>query len=219
MGTRRRWLWPAALALALGAAWALGGLRLIGPSAGADNPRAGARFTRLTDFAGAELDAAVSPDGRFVAFLSDRDGQFDVWVSQVGSGVFRNVTEGKDLELPAPVRATGFSSDGSQIWLGGGSGRRLQLAPLMGGAPRAFLSDRVVNIAWSADGSRLAYHTRDAGDPIFVASRDGSNAQQIFVGANAGRHNHFLAWSPDGRWIFFVGGNPSTGEMDVWLQP
>ncbi len=47
------------------------------------NPLANARFTRLTDFPGAELDAAISPDGRFVAFLSDANGRFDVWVSQL----------------------------------------------------------------------------------------------------------------------------------------
>ncbi|HVH26365.1 MAG TPA: protein kinase [Vicinamibacterales bacterium] len=214
--TWRRWTWPAAIVLAVGAAWALGASTwLVGPSA-VENPLAGARFTRLTDFEGAELDAAISPDGRFVAFVSDKDGQFDVWLSQIGSGVFRNLTEGRDTELPAPVRAPGFSSDGSLIWLGGGQGRRLQLIPLMGGAPRAFLSDRVVNISWSADGSRLAYHTRDAGDPLFVANRDGSDAQQIFVGANAGEHNHFPVWSADGRWIYFAGGSPATREMDLW---
>ena len=130
-----------------------------------ENPLANARFTRVTDFAGDELDAAISPDGRFVAFVSDRDGQFDVWLSQIGSGAFRNLTLGKDTALPAPVRAPGFSPDGSQVWMGGGSGRRLQIMPLMGGALRPFLSDRVVNVSWSPDNQRMAYHTRDAGRP------------------------------------------------------
>jgi hypothetical protein len=67
--------------------------------------------------------------------------------------------------------------------------------PLMGGAPRPYLSERAVNVSWSPDNQRLAFHTRDAGDPIFVADRDGSNARQIFVGANPGLHNHFPVWS------------------------
>ena len=33
--------------------------------------------------------AEISPDGRFVAFLADQDGEFDLWVSQVGTGQFR----------------------------------------------------------------------------------------------------------------------------------
>jgi Tol biopolymer transport system component len=181
-----------------------------------ENPLEGATFTRLTDFEGTELDAAISPDGRSVAYVSDRDGQLDVVLTQVGSGVYRNITQGKDPELPAPVRATGFSADGSQVWLGGGSGRRLQSVPLMGGAPRPFLSDMVVNIAWSRDGARLAYHTRHPGDPIYVADRDGTDARQIYVNSNPGGHNHFPIWSPDGRWIYFVSGYPATEEMDLW---
>src|ERR1700681_4098636 len=48
------------------------------------NPIADARFQTVTDFDGAAEGAAVSRDGQFVAFLSDRDGQVDVWVTQVG---------------------------------------------------------------------------------------------------------------------------------------
>jgi len=214
----RRWGWQRAsivtAAILLGVASAL--TLMPRTSAIPENPLEAARFTRLTDFEGPELDAAISPDGRFVAFLSDRDGPFDVWLSQVGSGVFRNLTQGKDPALPAPARAPGFSTDGSQIWLGGGGGRRLQLMPLMGGAPRAFLSDLVVNIAWSPNGSRLAYHTRDPGDPLFVADRDGANARQLFVNPNAGGHNHYPAWSPNGQWIYFVSGSVATREMDLW---
>jgi Tol biopolymer transport system component len=217
-GSRARRVWAVGILLAvLAAVWAIrASSRRAGAPGVVENPLANARFTRLTDFDGAELDAAISPDGRFVAFVSDREGSFDVWLTQVGSGVFRNLTVGKDTAPPATVRTPGFSADGSQIWLGGGPGRRLQLMPLMGGAPRAFLSDRVVNIAWSPDGSRLTYHTRDPGDPLFVADGDGSNARQIFVSPNAGGHNHFPVWSMDGRWILFVSGSPATSQMDLW---
>ena len=105
---------------------------------------------------------------------------------------------------------------GQQMWLGGGFGRRLQIMPLIGGSPRPFLSDRVVSVSWSPDNLRMAFHTRDAGDPIFVADRDGSNPRQIFIGANPGVHNHFPVWSWDGRWLFYVNGSPATTEMDLW---
>jgi hypothetical protein len=52
------------------------------------NPIADARFQKVTDFEGVEQAAAVSRDGQFVAFLSDRDGHQDVWVTQLGSGQF-----------------------------------------------------------------------------------------------------------------------------------
>ncbi len=80
------------------------------------NPLANARFTRLTDFEGVERDGVISPDGRFVAFLSNRNGPLDIWVSQVGTGSAVNLTQGKTGNLDGLVRALGFSSDGSQIW-------------------------------------------------------------------------------------------------------
>ena len=45
------------------------------------NPLDGVVVQKLTDFAGDEIDAAISPDGNFTAFLSDRDGGFDAWLS------------------------------------------------------------------------------------------------------------------------------------------
>ncbi len=87
----------AALSTAILAGVLIGRIPWMARSAGdLANPLANARFSKLTDFAGDELDAAISPDGRFVAFVSDRDGQFDVWLNQIGSGEFRNLTLGKD---------------------------------------------------------------------------------------------------------------------------
>jgi hypothetical protein len=50
------------------------------------NPIAGAVYQSLTGFDGQNEAAAVSRDGQFVAFLSDRGGRTDVWVTQIGSG-------------------------------------------------------------------------------------------------------------------------------------
>ena len=75
------------------------------------NPLAGARTERLTDFPGEEVDAAISPDGKFMAFLSDRAGPFDVWLNQVGTDEFVNVTKGKITLAPAVIRRLGFTGD------------------------------------------------------------------------------------------------------------
>ena len=57
-----------------------------------ENPLANATFSRVTNWEGTEEHAEISPDGKFVAFLADRAGQLDVWVSQVGTGKFDNLT-------------------------------------------------------------------------------------------------------------------------------
>jgi len=209
--SRQAWMpWVISAALLVGTAvW-----EMVRPAAGPANPLEGAHFTRLTDFE--SVEAAISPDGRFVAFISDHDGAFDVWLSQVGTGHLANLTQGKVGPLPGPLRSVGFSGDGSEIWLGGGDvGMRLRLMPLTGGTPRNFLNEEAVNLAWSPDGERIVYHTFGNGDPMFVADRNGANARRIF-GDRPGVHNHFPTWSPDGDWIYFVHGTPATKEMDLW---
>ena len=80
------------------------------------NPIADARMVEITDFPGTEQAAAVSRDGRFIAFLSDRDGRMDVWVTQAGTGQFYNVTRNDLHEFDNPsVRTLGFSPDGSLL--------------------------------------------------------------------------------------------------------
>jgi len=204
---------PAAAILA-GLAGVLYGFWPRTASSNAFDPLAGARFTRFTDFPGTETLASISPDGKFVAFLSDRDGRFDLWVSQVGTGRFTNLT--KDGLSPAPnyiVRPLGFTGDGSEVWLDVG-GRR-QLIPLTGGAGRPFLGPTTRPQAWSPNGAQLVYFNVTDGDPMFVADRTGGNPRQISRDP-AGVHNHNLVWSTDGEWIYFVHGLDVADQMDIW---
>jgi Tol biopolymer transport system component len=213
-----RWApWVAAAALALALALALA----AGRRAGAldPNPLDGATFTPLTAFDGTEMDAAISPDGSWVGFLADVDGPFHIWLTQVGTGRFHNLTPGDDDQSnPGLLRSVGFSGDGSEIWFTGGPDPRklrLRMMPLMGGEPRAFLPDRSANVAWSRDRARLAYFSTEDGDPLFVADGSGGNPRRIFI-SEKGDHNHFPAWSHDGRWLYFTHGRQSVSEFDVW---
>jgi hypothetical protein len=111
------------------------------------NPLARARITPLTDFEGLELDAAVSPDGKFAAFLSDRDGAIDVWVSQIGTGEFHNLTRGSAPELLNPeVRSLAFTPDGSLVtmWTRSQDGAvNVSAVPTIGGALREYRAGAV----------------------------------------------------------------------------
>jgi len=186
------------------------------------NPIADSQFQRVTDFEGVEQAAAVSRDGRFVAFLSDRDGPMDVWVTQVGSGQYHNLTRGSAAELVNPsIRLLGFSPDGALVtfWVrkpdgseGGAIG--VWAVSTLGGQPRPYL-EGVAESDWSSDGARLVYHTPGPGDPMFVtdAARQ-SDGRRIFT-APAGRHGHFPLWARDGRFIYFVEGS-LPDQLDIW---
>src|SRR6267154_5682399 len=186
------------------------------------NPVAGARFQTVTEFDGVEQAAAVSRDGHFVAFLSDRDGQMDVWVTQIGSGQFHNLTRGSAPELVNPsVRTLGFSPDGSFVtfWArkqDGSSGGDIGIwaVPTLGGQPRPYI-EGVAEFDWSHDGTRLAYHTPGPGDPLFVS--DGKlrpEGKPIFT-APAGLHCHFPLWATDAAFIYFVQG-ALPDKLDIW---
>ena len=186
------------------------------------NPLEGAKVTRLTDFEGAELHAAISPDGKFVAFLSDRDGTWDAWVSQIGAGDFHNLTKGRVRELRNPAtRTVGFSPDGSLVILWsrvpdsarGGKVDAGWAVPTMGGPLRPYL-EGIAEVDWSPDGRRIVYHSAAPGDPMFVTELDEMVGRQIYV-APPGLHNHFPVWSHDGAFIYFVHGLP-LDESDVW---
>jgi serine/threonine protein kinase len=186
------------------------------------NPIANARFQTVTDFDADEQAASVSRDGQFVTFLSDRDGQMDVWVTQVGSGQFHNLTRGSAPELVNPsVRTLGFTPDGSSVtfWArkkDGSSGGDISVwsVPTMSGQVRPYL-EGVAEYDWSRDGSQLTYHTPGPGDPLFVS--DGSrrpDARPIFT-APAGLHCHFPLWAPDKAFIYFVLGT-LPDKLDIW---
>jgi Tol biopolymer transport system component len=186
------------------------------------SPIANARFQTVTDFAGEEQAAAVSRDGQFVAFLSDRDGQMDVWVTQIGSEQFHNLTHGSAQELVNPsVRTLGFSPDGSFVtyWVrkqDGSSAGDISIwaVPTLGGQPRPYL-EGVAEFDWTRDGSRLAYHTPGPGDPLFVSDGSrGSEGRPIFT-APAGLHCHFPLWAPDTAFIYFVEGS-LPDKLDIW---
>jgi Tol biopolymer transport system component len=186
------------------------------------NPISEARFQTVTDFDGAEQAAAVSRDGHFVAFLSDRDGQMDVWVTQVGSGQFHNLTRGsaKDIANPS-VRTLGFSPDGSLVtfWLrkqgsASGSGIDIWGVPTLGGQPSPYL-EGVAEYEWSHDGSRLAYHTPGPGDPLFVSSGNRRVEGPPIYTAPSGLHSHFPSWAPDTAFIYFVQGS-LPDKLDIW---
>jgi Tol biopolymer transport system component len=199
--TRRRvrtpdavlWVLIVALAAAVGA---ILHQRLAG-SAAVDPPT----IEPLT-FSGHDASPAASPDGKTVAFMSDRDGVARIWLKQAAGGGELVLTAGPD-DYPR------FSPDGSSILFvrTTADGSSLYRVPLLGGDPRRLLDD-VTGADWSPDGRQLAF-TRwvsgaRSGSVVGIADANGTGARELAY--LPGRSLVTPRWSPDGRTIAAVNG-------------
>jgi serine/threonine protein kinase/Tol biopolymer transport system component len=205
---RRRLLERAGLVVA-GAAIALGGMlawsRLHPPEAN------GAAVFRWMSFSGRDSSPAVSPDGRTIAFTSDRDGQPRIWLKQVSGEGEAALTTGPD-DFPR------FSPDGAQVLFArpDGASTSLYRAAVLGGEARRLLEGATEG-DWSPDGKQIAFlRLQSEGgqtvSSVGVAGADGSLPREI---ARAPGGMRAPRWSPDGRTLAVV---PAPGALLAGAQ-
>lgn len=174
---------------------------------------------RLTSDAGFTGYPAVSRDGQWIAFASDRSGpgHFALWVTPVAdaSAARRLTDEGANDYEPAfspDVRHIVYRSDRD----GGG----IYIIPVAGGQSK-LIAGRGRRPRFSPDGSRIAYWQRDEtwgpGRIYTVPSTGGIPTQLVPDFADA----HYPVWSPDGSEVLFCGTRNSdrehTGGHDWWV--
>lgn len=207
-GPRRRWL-AASLAAALGIAGTSLGLLVVRPS----RPKAPPRIDFLTHTS-SDRSPASAPDGRTVAFVSERDGRPRIWLKQITTGDERPLTEGIDSDPR-------FSPDGQTLLFtrDGASGPGLYRIGLLGGEPQPIVSPGRLG-AWSPDGRRIAFVRERRAEPrnqwsVGVVGVDGSR-ERLFA-AEPVPISH-LSWSPDGRSVWAVRRRSAVGAPDDFLQ-
>lgn len=66
-------------------------------------PIAGGTATHVTEGMGYDSQPRVSPDGRRIAFISDRDGADNLWIANIDGGEARKLSSEKDVSVISPV--------------------------------------------------------------------------------------------------------------------
>ena len=120
--------------------------------------RDGGDARRLTAGVGVETDPIFSPDGEWIAFTGEYDGNRDVYVVAAAGGVPRRLTY-----HPGDDEAVGWTRDGEQVLFRSPRNsysfgfRRLFTVALTGGLAAEVPLPAAEEGSYSPDGSRLAY--------------------------------------------------------------
>jgi len=170
-----------------------------------------ARLTQITDSLGLDAFPTFSPDGAQIAYCSDRDGAFEIYVRQLAPGgrEIRITSDGRDNFQPA------WSPDGREIAYASRAVPGIWLVPALGGEPRR-LTTFGSRPAWSPDGGTIAFQsggvvelsaTSPAAPPpssLWVVPALGGNPTPLTrPGSPAGGHGA-PTFSPDGTEVVFA---------------
>ena len=171
---------------------------------------------------GLDINASFSPDGKLVAYASDRTGSFEIYVRsrETGASELQITNKGAQCMFPR------FSPDGQSLVFSSLDPAGLFRIPALGGAARR-LTDFGAQPVWSPDGSQIAfvshgsaslsttdyYFPRDDSS-IWLVSADGGTPRRITLPDKLTGGQTFPSWSPDGKEIRFV--NYEARRPSLW---
>jgi eukaryotic-like serine/threonine-protein kinase len=171
---------------------------------------------------GKSVEAAISPDGKYLLSVLDEKGKQSLWL--------RHVLTNSDTRVIPPADAfyqtLTFSPDGNYIYFRkAADNTRTSFdafrAPLLGGTPQLVVRDIDSGITFSPGGKRIAYVR--ANDPevgkfqVLTADPDGTN-ERFFSGGPASEAPQSVSWAPNGKQIASIFGGPGEALTTVQFQ-
>ena len=188
----------------------------------AAEPAGVSRNQQITTWPGLDFFPSFSPDGSAIAYASDRNGSFEIYVKQLAPG-------GREIQITSDGAQNfepAWSPDGKLIAYHSKNHNGVWTVPALGGLARQ-ITEFGSSPAWSPDGSLIAFQSAGIGDNltavgsgallpsvIWTVSIAGGAPEQITqVGNPPGGHGT-PSWSPDGTRIVFGVFDP--GKSEVW---
>ena len=166
-----------------------------------------------TTAGGWQRDRLYPPPGGKIAFHSDREGQFDIYVMKPDGSEVTRLTDAPRSDMnPA------WSPDGTKIAYE--SGYRPHFDIYVMDADGANATRLTYDIAhdrhpvWSPDGARIAFQSdRDGNHEIYLINSDGTGLSRL---TNNPADDGAPSWSPDGSMIAFHSNRSGDGEPESY---
>jgi Tol biopolymer transport system component/DNA-binding winged helix-turn-helix (wHTH) protein len=174
------------------------------------------KIERLTA-SGQSRSAAISPDGKSVAYTQMFEGRYSIWL--------RQLTTNTNTEIVSPsddIIGMAFSHSGEYLYFVAGDPSALYRVSLLGDVPVKILERLEGKFSLSPDDSRIAFirvSTNSNGQQehaLLIANSDGSNESKLLARQYPDKLDA-PAWSPDGESIVCAYGNSAAGNQGMSL--
>ena len=159
----------------------------------------GGKAQQITTNAAYDTDPVWSPDGKHIAFATDRNGNFDIYLVAAEGGVAKRVTTNSATEIPLA-----FSPDGKEVYFSAqiqkaaenvqfASGWITELYKVSteGGRPEQVVAVPVSSMAFDKDGKSFLYYDRKGSENVWRKHHTSSVARDV-VYYNAKKNTHTI---------------------------
>jgi len=186
----------------------------------------GKNIRRITANKARDVYPRFSPDGKWIAFSSDRNGNFDVFIIPSEGGAVKQLTYHS-----ADDTVLGWAPDSKSVLFSSNRGddfmAKLYTISIDGGMERNAGADMGVNACYSPDGKKLAinrkgqvywrkYYRGSMNTDVTVmdiAAKKFTDLTSDFDGIDS-----WPMWSTDG-FIYFVSDREGNGLTNIWRIP